>query len=126
MHCAGSAVPAGPAGLLVVGVEPGGHLVVQDEAGVGLVDAQAERVGRDHDACLARHERLLRLRARGRAELAVIEAGRRRRRLAQRGMQRLGGLDRGGVDEPGAVASGARSPPRGRSFSLSLVTWMTR
>ena len=48
------AVAAGAARLLVVGVETGGHLVVDDEARVGLVDAEAEGIGRDHHACARR------------------------------------------------------------------------
>ena len=53
------AVAAGAARLLVVGVEPGRHLVVQDEADVGLVDAEAEGVGGDHHARAAAHEGVL-------------------------------------------------------------------
>ncbi len=46
----GLAVAAGAAGLLVVRLERIGELVVVDEADVGLVDAEAERLGGDHDA----------------------------------------------------------------------------
>ena len=49
----GDAVAAGAAGLLVVALERAGEVVVDDEAEVLLVDAEAERVGRDHQARLA-------------------------------------------------------------------------
>ena len=48
------AVASGAAGFLVIGFEAAGHLVVDDEADVGLVDAHAERVGRHHHAPLRR------------------------------------------------------------------------
>jgi hypothetical protein len=53
---------------------------VHDEADVRLVDAEAERAGRDHDADSARHESVLRLVALARTELAVVERDRRCRR----------------------------------------------
>ena len=71
------AVAAGAAGLLVVGLERAREVVVDDEAQVGLVDAEAEGVGRDHQlgaAGLAAHERVLHARALGRGQPAVIDA----------------------------------------------------
>ena len=41
-------IPAGPAGLLVVGLQALGHVVVDDKTHVGLVDAHAEGVGGHH------------------------------------------------------------------------------
>ncbi len=97
------AVASGAARLLVVGVEPARHLVVDDEARVGLVDAEAERVGRDHDARLARHEGFLLRMALRRAQLAVIEhradAG-----FDQRRVHRGRRLYRRGVDQARARA----------------------
>jgi hypothetical protein len=49
---------------------------VRDEADVGLVDAEAERVRRHHGLELARHEAVLRELALGGRELAVVEAER--------------------------------------------------
>ena len=48
---------------------------MHDEADVRLVDAQAERAGRDHQPDLARHEAPLRVLAVGGAQLAVVPAG---------------------------------------------------
>ena len=111
------AVAAGAARLLVVGVEPGRHLVVEDEARVGLVDAEAEGVGRDHDARAAGHEVVLARLALARAELAVIEHG-VDAGVAQRGVHGLGGLHRRGVDEAGAVA---RRDQRQRALQLVVL-----
>ena len=46
----GVAVASGAARFLVVGLDRLGQVVVDDEADVGLVDAEAEGVGRDDDA----------------------------------------------------------------------------
>ena len=43
------AVAAGPPGLLIVALQILGHVVVDDEPDIGLVDAHAERIGRHHD-----------------------------------------------------------------------------
>ena len=45
----GLAVAAAAAGFLGVRLERAGHVIVEDVADVRLVDAEAERVGRDHD-----------------------------------------------------------------------------
>ena len=47
---AGLAVPPGAARLLIVALQILGHVVVDDEPDVGLVDAHAEGVGGHHDA----------------------------------------------------------------------------
>jgi hypothetical protein len=111
------AVAAGPARLLVVGVEAGRHLVVDDEARVGLVDAEAERVGGHHHARPPGHEVVLARLALARAELAVIEHG-VDAGVAQRGVHGLGGLHRRGVDEAGAVA---RRDQRQRALQLVVL-----
>ena len=110
------AVAAGASRLLVVGLEPGRHLVVDDEARVGLVDAEAEGVGRDHDARLAAHERILLRVALRRAQLAVIEHG-ADSGLDQRGVHRGRRLHRRRVDDARALAR--RAPGRRARASLS-------
>jgi hypothetical protein len=55
------AVAAGTSALLVVGRQRPRHVVVDDEADVGLVDSHAESVGRHHRADLSRHEPFLML-----------------------------------------------------------------
>ena len=85
----GLAVATGAARLLVVRVEPRRHLVVDDEARVGLVDAEAERVGRDHHARSPGHEIVLARLALGGGEPAVVEDGvERRLRAAPRALPR--------------------------------------
>ena len=83
----GLAVAAGAPGLLVVALERAGEVVVDDEADVLLVDAEAERVGRDHQARLA----VLHERASGRARDPWRACGRgsaRTRRPATTGSRR--------------------------------------
>ena len=55
----GLAVAASAAGLLVIGFERAGHVVMDDEADVGLVDAHAESVGGDGDGAGGLHELFL-------------------------------------------------------------------
>ena len=69
------AVAPGPARLLVVGVEARRDLIVEDEAGVCLVDAEAEGIGGDDDPRVAAHEGILLCSALRSAELAVVQAG---------------------------------------------------
>ena len=71
----GQAVSAGAAGLLVVALDVLGHVVVDDEAHVGLVDAHAEGDGRDHDVHLVAQERVLDPRALGRRQTRVVGGG---------------------------------------------------
>lgn len=96
------AIAAGAARLLVVGIEAGGHLVVQHEADVRFVDPHAEGIGGHHHAQLARHERVLCGAPFAGAPPAVVQA----RGLAggrQFGEERLGRLHRGGVDDAAAL-----------------------
>src|SRR5579864_5952069 len=53
------AVAAGPADLLVIGLDRGGHIGVKDEADVGLVDPHAEGDGRADDATVLALEGVL-------------------------------------------------------------------
>ena len=69
-------VAPGASGLLVVAFERIAHRVVDDEAHVGLVDAHAEGVGRDHHPHAARDPLLLSLRPLGMAQPAVVGRGR--------------------------------------------------
>ena len=67
------AIASGASRLLHVRLGRPGHLVMDDVADVGLVDAQPERVGRQHDDLAARlHERRLRLLALVARHLAVV------------------------------------------------------
>jgi hypothetical protein len=100
----GQAVAAGTARLLVVGVQAGRHLVMHDEAQVGLVDAHAEGVGGDHHAGAALHEGVLCGMALGRAQLAVVQAD-GEALSGQRGVHLLGGAHGGGVDDAGLLAT---------------------
>ena len=59
MQRGGVAVAAGPAEFLVKGLDRARQVVVDHEADVGLVDPQAEGVGRHHDRDLAAHEAVL-------------------------------------------------------------------
>ena len=54
-------VTAGASGLLIIGFERAGHVVVDDEANVRLVDAHAECVRCDEGMEIAGHEAFLRL-----------------------------------------------------------------
>ncbi len=71
------AVPAGSARLLVVTLDVLGQVVVHDEPDVGLVDAHAERDGRDDDLDLVLDEEVLPLRTFHRIEAGVVRAMRR-------------------------------------------------
>ena len=96
------AVAARAAGFLVVGLEVARHLVVHDEAHVGLVDAHAEGVGGDHHAAVAAHERVLAGVALQRRHAAVI-ARDRFAGGAQPVVHLLAALHRRGVDDAAAV-----------------------
>ena len=98
----GHAVAAGAAGLLVVALERAREVVVDDEAQVLLVDAEAERVGRDHQARLAvLHERALHALAILRAHAAVVAPALDALRPQEVG-ERVDGLHRRGVDDAAA------------------------
>src|SRR6185503_12417024 len=96
------AVTPGASRLLIVGVERSGHVVVDDEADVLLVDAHAEGVGRHHRLHAAAHEALVILAALAPPEAAVIprgvDAG-----GAQYGRYRLDLRHRRHVDDAGAL-----------------------
>ena len=76
-HFGRLAVATGAARLLVVRLERARHRVMHDEAHVRLVDAHAERVGRDDRAHALVHERVLHLVAVRVVEPGVIRRGRR-------------------------------------------------
>lgn len=106
-------VPAGPADLLVGGVERLADRGVEDEPDVGLVDAHSERDRHDDDVVLGGHERVL-----DRPALAACQAGVVRDgidvMLAQRGGDRLGLPPGRRVDDawPGLAWPGPRRGPR--------------
>ena len=54
-----AAVPSGPPGLLIIGLQAFGHVAVNDIGHIGLVDANAERVRRHHDPLPVKQEILL-------------------------------------------------------------------
>ena len=60
----GQPVAAGAADLLVIAFDIGRHVGVEDEADIRLVDAHAERDGRDHDDAVLLQENVLVARAR--------------------------------------------------------------
>jgi hypothetical protein len=74
VQVAGSPVAAGPSGLLIVRLHRARKVVVDHEADVALVDAKAERVGRDDRLELVGHEAVLRRLAVCRRHLAVVQA----------------------------------------------------
>lgn len=65
-------VPAGPTGLLVVGLEGGRELDVEHRPDVGFVDAHAEGVGSHDHPALSAHEPLLHARALRAGQAGVI------------------------------------------------------
>ncbi len=106
MQLAGQPVAAGAARLLVVALERAREVVVDDEPDVLLVDAEAERVGRDHDPRRAVvHERRLHPLALLGAHPAVVAAALDAARGEEVG-ERVDRLDGGGVDDPAAGLRG--------------------
>ena len=69
------AVPSGAAGLLIVGFDAFGHIVVNDKADVGLVDAHAEGVCRNHHGLAVVEEILLIFASLGFGKSRVIPGG---------------------------------------------------
>ena len=69
------AVPPGTAGLLVVGLQALGHVVVDDEGDVGLVDAHAESVGGHHHRPAVELEVVLIAAALGVGQAGVVAGG---------------------------------------------------
>ena len=91
--------------LLHVRLGRPGHLVVDDVADVGLVDAEAERVGRQHDDLAPRlHERRLRLLALVGRHLAVVALD-RDLAVAERDVQIVDRAHRRAVDDARAGAA---------------------
>ena len=101
------AVAPGASRLLVVGLEAAGHLQVDDITYIGLVDAEAERVGGDDQWRAAGGEAALDGRARGAAHARVVALG-----GYPGGIERFGGFlhgaARAGVDDAGLAAAFAR------------------
>ena len=84
-----------------------GMLAWADEAHVGLVDAHAERDGRDHHHAVLLQERVLVARAVGRLHAGVI--GERVDALAaQERRELLGRLARAAIDDAAVAAMRAR------------------
>ena len=69
------AVAAGPAGFLRVRFDAARQIVVDDEADVRLVDAEAERIGGDDDPDFFAHEAIVDAIAVGFLQLAVVDVG---------------------------------------------------
>ena len=68
-------VPPGPAGLLVIGLQAFGHVVVDHVADVGLVNAHAEGVGGHHHRLAVKLEVLLVLPALVLGQAGVVPGG---------------------------------------------------
>ena len=94
----GQAVAAGAADLLIIALDIGRHVGVKDEADVRLVDAHAERHGRDHDDAVLLQENILVARARRRLHAGVI-GQRLDAVLAQEIGKLLGLAPRGAIDD---------------------------
>ena len=120
----GVAVAAGPAELLVEGLDGAREVGVDHEADVGLVDPQAERVRRHHDRDLAAHEPVLVGGAIGRPHAAMV-TGDAEALGGQAGLELVQRLDRRDVDDaaplglpaarrsrPGSAAPRRQSRPR--------------
>ena len=75
-HFGRQPVAAGATGLLIVGLDAGGHVHMQHEAYIGLVDAHAESDGGDHDQALLMLEAAL-------VRFARVHAPCRRGRIAR-------------------------------------------
>ena len=91
-------VPAGPADLLVVALDPGRHVGMDDEAEVGLVDAHPEGDRRDHDHAVLLQERVLPAAAERGVETGMVG----QRMMApgrQAGREPLGAVPGGGIDD---------------------------
>ena len=95
-------VPPGAAGLLVVALEVLGHIVVDDEPDVGLVDAHAEGVGGHHHLHPVEQKILLVLAAAGGVHLAVVGRG-LDAQPPQHGTRLLHLADGAAIDDAGRV-----------------------
>ncbi len=112
----GASVAAGAPRLLVVGLERGRQVAVDDEADVGLVDAHAEGDRGDHDHRVARAEPLLVRRARAAVEPGVVG----QRVEAAPGEEGRGLLDRG-ARRPVDDARGAAPAPLEQRRDLGVA-----
>ena len=115
----GHAVAAGTPGLLVVPLDVLRHVVMDDEADVGLVDPHAERDRGDDDVDLVALERLLHAGALGGRQPGVV-GGRAHAGGGEAGGDLLGTPPRQAVDDPGVVRgvrAGRRGAARGPSSS---------
>ena len=114
----GEPVAAGASGLLRVGLDRARQIVVHDEADVRLVDAQAERVGRDDGADRLVHEQVVDRRAVFFVQLRVVD-GRGDAELPRQirlHLERV--LDRGGIDDAGAFQRAVAVEQRGENLEL--------
>ena len=114
-----AAVAPGPADHLDVALERLGIVVERDEPDVGLVDAHAERSGRDDGLDPPLDEGLLRGRALLRLEAGVIVDG-GEIVDAERARQRLAAASRAGVDDRGG-ATKVVQPPDERAQPVFLA-----
>ena len=84
---------------------------MNDGANVGFVDAQTERIGRDHDARVVAHKRQLRRVTLGFAHFAVVHADFQAQHR-QRSGDRFDGTNRRAIDDHGTLnlANQAQQP----------------
>ena len=96
------AVASGASSFLVVGFEGVGELEVVDEADVGLVDAEAEGLGGDHDLVVSAHELGLDALPLAGGHAAVVMAD-GEAVLGEEVEELVRGADGGGVDDAGSL-----------------------
>ena len=109
------AVPPGASGLLVIGLQALGHVVVHDVGDVGLVYAHAEGVGGHHDLGAVELEVLLAAAALGVGEPGVVLHG-GKARAAEPGADLFHLRARGAVDYPAASAPAGEEIPQLREL----------
>ncbi len=99
----GEAVPACPAGLLVVGLQGTRHVKVDHRPDLGLVHSHAKRIGRHHDLGLAAHESILRGGALLACQTRVIHHGLTSQLVAHESRDGLTPGPAGGVHDGGTA-----------------------